>query len=388
MKIVRFGMAMLAGFCAMPHSAAAEPRPVLPPYVAAYEPSSVDERGLWMQVDEHERRLSLSPFVFPDPVLNAYIRGVLCRTVGDERCRSVRLYVVRNGNFNATMAPNGMMAVWSGLLLRVRDEAELGAVLGHEFAHFELRHLLNRFKQQRGVTDILSWAAVLSPTVYTSISATAVGSIFAFSRAQEQEADLLGLNYLIGSAYPSDAAAHIWERLMAEADATAAGRKRKARHRYTAGLFDSHPTELSRATYLRDAAAKASDPGDPAAAAYRVALAKWMPLFLADQVKLNDFGGTDYLLGQLAADGWTPDLHFARAELYRQRGNPRDLVGAAQFYQAAIDGGFAGPEAQRGLGLSLLRSQQVAAGQAALRIYLERAPNAPDAAMMKALVAQ
>lgn len=363
--------------------------PALPPYTQAYEPAGVDERGLWMQVDELERDLRQSPFIIADPDLNAYVRGVLCRTVGDDRCRSVRLYVVRNDGFNATMAPNGMMMVWSGLLLRVRDEAELGSVLGHEFAHFELRHMLNRFKQQRGVTDILSWAAVLSPTVYTSISATAIGSIFAFSRAQEQEADLLGLRYLAESTYPSTAAAQVWERLMAEADATAAGRKRKpSAHRYTAGLFASHPTELSRATYLRAAAAKVADAGDPGAAAYRAGLARWLPHFLADQIKLNDFGGTDYLLGQLAADGWTADLLYARAELYRQRGHPRDLVSAAQFYQSAIDGGFAGAEAYRGLGLSLLRSQQVDAGRTALRTYLERAPDASDTAMMQALVAQ
>lgn len=361
----------------------------LPPYTPAYEPTGVDERGMWMQADEAERQMRDSPFVLRDPALNAYVRGILCRTVGQDRCQSTRLYIQRLPIFNATMYPNGMMTVWSGLLLRVRNEAELGAVLGHEFGHFEQRHSLEGFKRARGLGDLLTWTALLSPTLYSSMATSAIGGFYSFSRGQETEADLLGLAYLAQSPYPAASAAPVWERLMAEADATAAGRKRKVKaHRYSAGFFASHPTELTRATYLRDAAAKANDPGYPAAAAYRAALAPFIGDFLTDQIKLNDFGGTDYLLGQLAADGWTPDLLYARAELYRQRGNPRDLVSAAQFYQQAIDGGFTGAEAQRGLGLSLLRSQQLDAGKAALRRYLDAKPGAPDAAMIGALVGQ
>ncbi|MDI1297074.1 MAG: M48 family metallopeptidase [bacterium] len=367
---------------------AAAPAP-LPPYTPAYEPSGVDERGMWMQADEAERQMRYSPFVLRDPALNAYVRGILCRTVGEDRCRSTRLYIQRLPHFNATMYPNGMMTLWSGLLLRVRDEAELGAVLGHEFGHFERRHLLEGFKRARGMGDLLTWTALLSPTIYSSMATSMVGSYYAFSRAQETEADLLGVTYLTQSPYPAASAANVWDRIMAEADAAAAGRKRKANtHRYTAGFFASHPTDLARATYLREAAAKANDPGESGAAAYRAALAPFVGDFLADQIKLNDFGGTDYLLGQLAADGWTPDLLYARAELYRQRGNPRDLVSAATFYQQAIDGGFGGAEAQRGLGLSLLRSQQVDAGKAALRRYLHDKPDAQDAAVIGALVAQ
>lgn len=370
-------------------AAIAAPVPSLPTYTQAYEPTGVDERGMWMEADEAERHMQDSALVLRDPVLNAYVRSVFCRTVGDERCRSVRIYIQHLPYFNATMYPNGMMTIWSGLLLRVRDEAELGAVLGHEFAHFEKRHTLAGFKRARGATDLLMWTSMLSPALSSVAALSTIGSFFAFSRAQEQEADTLGLAYLTASPYPAASAANVWERIMVEADATAAGRKRKSTaRRYASGFFDSHPTDLIRATYLRDMAAKANDPGDPAAAAYRAALAPWMPTFLADQIKLNDFGGSDYLLGQLAADGWTPDLLYARAELYRLRGNPRDLTSAAQFYREAIDKGLTNPDAERDMGLALLRSQQPDPGKAALRRYLERKPGAQDAAMIATLIAQ
>ncbi|HTI66618.1 MAG TPA: M48 family metalloprotease [Caulobacteraceae bacterium] len=382
--------AALFGFAS---AAAAAPKgadTARPPYAQAYEPTTVDERGLWQQLDDAERQLRDSKFVILDPALNDYVRGVFCRTVGDERCRNVRIYVMRNPNFNATMAPNGMMEVYSGLLLRVRNEAELGAVLGHEFGHFELRHSLNGFKMKRISTDIAMWGTLLiaaGGNDPTRFQMGILSRIFAYNRNQEKEADLKGLEYLVSSPYPSAAAANVWERLMAEADATAAGRKQKAQHSYAAGFFADHPTELARAKYLRDAAGKAGDEGDPAAAAYRSALDKWLPAFLDDQIKLNDFGGSDYLLQQLAGDGWTPDLLYARAELYRQRANPRDLVSAAQFYQEAIDKGYAGAEARRGLGLALIRSQQGEQGRTALREYLRMKPDAPDASLISTLVA-
>jgi hypothetical protein len=51
-----------------------------PPYAGAYEPQGVDERGLWMQLDEYERRFRDSPAILRDETLTAYVHGILCRT--------------------------------------------------------------------------------------------------------------------------------------------------------------------------------------------------------------------------------------------------------------------------------------------------------------------
>jgi beta-barrel assembly-enhancing protease len=379
-------VALTAVLAAAPAVAQKKPPP-LPTYTAAYTPTGVDERGLWMESDEIERRLRDSRSVIKDPALTDFVREVLCRTVGQDRCASVRIYVQRIPAFNATMYPNGAMTVWSGLLLRVRSEAELGAVLGHEFAHFELRHGVKGFKNARSGTDLMAWAGILLP-YSPSFQIGAIGQIFAFDRAQETEADLQGLRYLGPSDYPSAEAASVWERLMAETDASALGRKRKATQRYAAGFFASHPTVPARAAYLRKAAQEIGDTGPYPTDRYRETLANWLPEFLSDQIKLNDFGGSEYLLNELAVDGWTTPLLFARGELYRERGNPRDLVSAALFYQQAIDQGGAAPEAYRGLGLSLLRSQQPVPGRAALREYLHNRPEAPDAALISTLIAE
>jgi predicted Zn-dependent protease len=94
-----------------------------------YRPVDADERGLWMQMDEAERAMRTSPMVIRDPALNAYVRSVLCKVTGEDRCHNIRLYIVRTADFNAAMAPNGMLEVWSGLLLRVQNEAQLAAAM-------------------------------------------------------------------------------------------------------------------------------------------------------------------------------------------------------------------------------------------------------------------
>src|SRR5688500_173108 len=140
----------------------AKPQAAKPlPSVAGYRPQGKLEEGLWFEMDEQERLLKQSKFLVTDPALNDYVRGVLCRTVGDERCKATRLYLVRTPYFNASMAPNGTTIVYTGLLLRMRDEAQLAAVLGHEFTHFEQRHTLRLFKDIRAKTDALSWLSFI-----------------------------------------------------------------------------------------------------------------------------------------------------------------------------------------------------------------------------------
>jgi hypothetical protein len=362
----------------------------LPPYVQAYEPQSVDERGLWMEADEGERVLRDSALLVHDEKLNEYVKGVLCRTVGAERCRGVRVYLVEVPRFNASMAANGTMRVWTGLLLRVRNEAELAAVLGHEFAHFELRHQVAGARRLRDAAGLTAWIAVLGAGVNVNTSmlqVSVIGTLFKFNREQEAQADLLSLRYMKSSPYDPMAASAIWTAIMAESDARSIARGLKAGREYRAGFFDTHPASPDRAAYLRAEAEKMGKGGELRAHEFREAIRPMLPRLLAAQVKSNDFGGSEYLLQNLSqVEGWTGDLLFARGELYRQRANPRDLSTAADLFRQAIAGGSTDPEVHRELGLSLLRNGQAAEGKAALQQYLTLKPDAADQGMVRTLV--
>ena len=374
--------------------ASAEAPALPPPYAGAYQPKGVDEIGLWREQDENERQLAASSLIIHDEKLTAYVRQVLCDTVGQDRCGSVRVYIMREPTFNASMAPNGIMRVFSGLLLRVRNEAELGYILGHEFGHFENRHSLAAFKAKRSSTDVLAWTAVLASmsasysvqSSYQSVQLSVYGNFFKFSRDQEREADRLGIAYLNNSGLQPQAAPRVWRNLMGEIDASINVRGLKKPNYNAIAFTASHPPEGERAAYLAELADPAGANRDMGAERYRAALAPWLPLFLEDQIKLNDFGGSEYILQSLAEGGWTPGLLFARGELYRTRGNQRDLAQAVEFYSSAIAGDLTMASAHRGLGLSLMKTGRPTESRAALRTYLELKPDASDAGMIRMML--
>lgn len=358
--------------------------PADPPASGPYRPQDNDERGLWQQMDEAERDLKSSRFVMTDPALNAYVRGVLCRTVGADQCGEARIYIMRTPYFNASMAPNGMMQVWSGLLLRSENEAQLAAVLGHEFAHYRATHSLRLFRTYKERTNAAAWLSFV-PFGWVGQYGL-MFSLFGFSREMEREADAGSINYLAKAGYDPHAAARIWERMRAEMDATAAARKQKSRKDKNGGIFASHPSSVERMATLRTlAVAQGGGPVDLGADRYRAALAPYWADFFDDQLKLNDFGASEFLLTQLASEGWTPPLLYARGELYRRRGGAADLDQAIGFYRGAAADGDAIPQIWRGLGLALLKKGDQAAGRVELRVYLKRAPDAPDAAMVAAM---
>ena len=70
-----------------------------------------------------------------DIALQGYVRSVTQRLIGPQ-ISDLRIYLVRDPDFNASMFPNGMMLVHTGLLARTRSEAQLAAVLGHECGHY------------------------------------------------------------------------------------------------------------------------------------------------------------------------------------------------------------------------------------------------------------
>ena len=101
----------------------ADMKPLVGP---GHRPADKDEQGLWAQYQRVEEEIAGSNLLIKDPGLTAYLAGIAERT-GGPAARDLRVYVAHIPEFNAFMAPTGFMVVFSGLLLRMRDEAQLGA---------------------------------------------------------------------------------------------------------------------------------------------------------------------------------------------------------------------------------------------------------------------
>ncbi|MDX1593766.1 MAG: M48 family metalloprotease [Gammaproteobacteria bacterium] len=366
--------------------AAAPPARDTGPVTPGYRPAGEsDELGLWATMDRAERELADSRFLIRDPALAEYLRTIACR-LAPEHCGDLRQYVVRTPLFNASMAPNGMTQVWSGLLLRCLDEAQLAAVIGHEMGHYLQRHTLQRFRDLRDKANFsaflgLGLAAGGVGLLSTVSDLALLASIFAFSREQEREADAVGLELMSGAGYAPIAAAEVWEQLIEEMAHSTAERDRGV-------FFATHPAPEERVDTLRNLARdRRGDTGMRGRERHREGLRQVRSLLLDDELALRQYGRSEALFARLLDrdhdDGY---LWFAKGEVHRLRGEEGDDALARAAYARAARAREAPPELHRSRGLVALRAGDDAAAREAFEAYLRLVPDAGDRAMIRSLM--
>jgi predicted Zn-dependent protease len=355
-----------------------------------FRPTERDEQGLWKEMERVEEEIAGSNLLITDPKLTGYLQNLI-GTVGGPAAKDFRIYLARIPDFNAMMFPSGFSVIFSGLLLRMRNEAQLAGVIAHESGHFLRRHMIRSWRDQKRKTDLLAIGSMLAGVggagagVYLGdyvqlAQLGAILSLFQYSRAMEAEADAMGAKLLADTGYPPIEMANIWQQLIGEADASARYRGKRRRR---GSLFDTHPSEGSRMVDLRADAAEITVPGkryDSQRARYLSTIGPIRAMLLDDQVKLNDPGASQYLIQTLAQDGWNGLLRFYEGEVWRLRNRTGDEPRAAQSYAAAVAYPDAPADAWRWHGIALLKQGRAAEARAAFTRYLTMKPDAPDAA--------
>ena len=383
--------ALLCACMASPGQAAVLPTDLEPKVGAGYQPSGPEERDIWQSLDRVEEAIRTSPQRLIAPELEAYTRRVVERLIG-RPAPDLRIYLMCDAMPNASMLPSGMMIVNTGLLARVRNEAQLAAVLGHEAGHYFRRHSLDLYRDTRRNSALASAAA--SPINAFSdnyggwnfINHAIRMSGFRFSRDLESEADAYGLMLMARAGYPPRAASEIWGQLVDERRASAA-----ARHKHyldgTSSALSTHPPTENRTINLADTAnylaGKADLPGSEDRGEWEAVIRPYQAMLLHEQVYLNDPGASLYLLETLAKDGWTGLLRFNEGEVYRLRNANGDDLKAAATYAAATALADAPAEAWRAHGYALLKAGNKSGANEALHRYLAMKPDAPEAAMIR-----
>lgn len=119
---------------------------------------------------------------------------------------------------NAWALPGGKTAVYTGLLNLNLTDDELATVMAHEVAHALAQHSRERISQQLGFElgmRVLG-AAGLSPGQLEAVNlAFGIGVGLPFSRRQESEADLVGLDLMSHAGYDPRAALSLWKKMAA-----------------------------------------------------------------------------------------------------------------------------------------------------------------------------
>lgn len=148
--------------------------------------------------------------VVNDPEVESYIQsiGYQLASHSDNTERSFTFFVVNNTAINAFAGPGGVIGINSGVILNSANESELAAVMAHEIAHVTQRHLARMFEQ----ADLLSiptaaamvgaiLVAVVNPeagaAALAGVSGLTAQSQINFTRANEEEADRVGMQTLV-----------------------------------------------------------------------------------------------------------------------------------------------------------------------------------------------
>ena len=162
---------------------------------------------------------------------------------------------------NAWCAPGGKIMVYTGLwdpkkgLVEKDNDAELAAVLAHEIAHANARHVTEAIS--RNMTIALVGTAVASAIAVGGYQqgSNLFGEVFSegmdifvpsYSRKNENEADSIGLMYMAKAGYDPRVAVKLWKK--------AASKKKDY-----ASIYASHPSSGERAKHLEQLLPKAME---------------------------------------------------------------------------------------------------------------------------------
>lgn len=371
------GLSGLAGLPALAQGLAGGP---LPPRFARPAADS-DEGGLWGLMDREEARLRRSPLTIHDAGLRAYLGELVARLAGTHG-PDIRVHAVRMPLFNALMAPNGMMLVWSGLLLRVENEAQLAAILGHELGHYLERHAVEQLRAAKDRAVLGQLVGLIGGVGGVVGQIGLLASTFAFSREHETRADRLGMALMQQAGYDGREAATVWDNLLAELKVTGgeeAGRR--------GDLFGTHPTTEGRRDELLQLAGDRG--GQRGAERFHEAIAPLRFGWLQDEIKRGQYEESlvlfDRMLQRRPQDA---DVLFARGEVFRLRDDGGDAQRALADLQRACAASQPPALAWRSLGLLHKQHGAPAAALQSFERYLALAPDAPDAGLVRAYLSE
>jgi predicted Zn-dependent protease len=192
------------------------------------------ERSQLMLVSqEQETQLGASAakdILKKEPIANDPNTVELVRRVG-ERIAAVAdrpdfswaFYVIDEPEtINAFCLPGGKVFVYTGILPLAPDEAQLATVMGHEIAHALARHGAERMSMalaaEAGGAVASAALGFSNPTTANAFMqaygvATNVGVLLPYSRAQESEADQIGLALMAKAGYDPAAAVTFWQNM-------------------------------------------------------------------------------------------------------------------------------------------------------------------------------
>ena len=245
--------ALLAG-CAGDQSGSLTPLGALPP-------AAPRVTGLERPVErEHARLIAAFGGEYQAPEAQRVLSEITARLVpATERPdEHYQITILDSPAVNAFALPSGRLYVTRGLLALANDAAEVAAVLAHEIAHVTVRHASARSELElrsalvsRVVDDVLN-----DPVTGAMMRDQSRVSMASFSRAQELEADQIGIRTLAKAGYDPYGATRFLGSL-----GRASGLPSKGSGGSSTEMLSTHPSTPERISLAVQAARRIGAPG-------------------------------------------------------------------------------------------------------------------------------
>ncbi|WP_058440852.1 M48 family metalloprotease [Legionella brunensis] len=184
-----------------------------------------------------------------NPLANQYINHLGRKLARYAHIPTPYFFIVKSNEINAFAGPGGYIGINTQLILATANESELAAVMAHEIAHVRLHHLYQMIQHEKQMripmlASLLASAAlgVVNPTLGSgALMATLSG--FAqdninFTRANEKEADRIGIDMLIKAGFDPRGMANFFKKM-----------QENSRYYYTANIpaiLRTHPLDEDR----------------------------------------------------------------------------------------------------------------------------------------------
>src|SRR5229473_1103732 len=173
------------------------------------------EIGLGKQLAQDVERQAK---IVDDPIIGEYVSRVGQNLVRNSDAKvPFTIKVLDTEEVNAFALPGGFFFVNTGLILKAESEAELAGVMAHEIAHVAARH--GTRQATRGQVVNMASIPLIFMGGWTGYGVRQAASVLiplgflSFSRGFEEEADMLGLEYLYKTGYDPTAFVDFFEKI-------------------------------------------------------------------------------------------------------------------------------------------------------------------------------
>lgn len=212
--------------------------------------------------------------ILDDPEVSEYVQALGHRLSSEahDGVQRFTFFTVKDNAINAFALPGGFVGINSGLVLETKNESELAGVMAHEIAHVTQRHIARSIEAQSR-SSLVSTAAMLAAILLGAAAGGGEGAMagvaaaqslaiqkqISFTRANETEADRVGIGILARAGYDPEGMPAFFETI---------SRRYGGSEINIPEMLRSHPVTSTRIAETKERAAQLNVTANPDSVSY------------------------------------------------------------------------------------------------------------------------